>query len=185
MANRARGALHRSLGHLDHLVNGQGIALRIASLDRGSLPGHRDFLAYISDFHVDDLALLIYHFEVIFVNLQHKAKVFHAIVINKVVSRILTVSSFVKQAGSGQGLVRVRLELDVVRTYSDFLLSLVQDDRDLATFNINDLSSFSLVFALSNSHHISWLKIFCHIGDFNLKWFFELGNSHRFEGQVS
>jgi hypothetical protein len=101
VANGARRPLHWALCHFDHLVDGEGIALGVASLHGSSLPGHRNLLADISNFHIDDLTLLIYHFQVIFMNLQHKAQVFHAVVIDKVIRSILAVSTLIEKTSRG------------------------------------------------------------------------------------
>jgi len=83
-------------------------------LNRSSLPWHGDFLTNISDFNVNDLALLVDNPEVIFVNLENQPQILHTIVVNEVVSSVLTVDTLAKKTRSSKSLIGVLLLLDVV-----------------------------------------------------------------------
>jgi len=73
----------------------------------------------------------------------------------------------------------------VVRVYKDFLLRLVQNHRDFAVFNVDDLPGITLVLCLGDSDEISRFEVLADHRNVDLQRLGQLRNSNGLEGHLS
>lgn len=86
--------------HLDYLVHGKSVVVFVSAVECTVARRQRHLLAQVDDLDVDNFALLVYHFEVVFVHLQHQPCVF-APVVQHQVARFVAVLRAVAAAQCG------------------------------------------------------------------------------------
>ena len=160
MTDRSRFAFQRTVYNFDHLVDGKSVALSISGAQVLARSHRWDPLADVHNLDVGQLALLSHNSQVILMHLQDHARVLATVVRDHIVGSVLVPTTLLHQAGSSQGLIRVRLQLKLVAQDVNLLLALVQDDRDFSAFNIDDLSCLTLVLAFCDAHKVARLKVF-------------------------